>query len=53
MIIDGIARREENESKEPVVVECIDHLQFAQQKCEQFNGRQDFLETLKEMTTNK
>ena len=48
MIMDGIEARKKKDVQDSLVTECMEHVQFAQTKCAMFNGREDFLQSIKE-----
>ena len=49
MIEMGIEQKLLNAVTDPISLECIDHLQFAKMKAVGFQGRQQFLDMVKEM----
>ena len=51
MIRRGIKERAETAVTEPLSVECIDHLTFAKTKGMAFQGRQSFLDQVKQVIT--
>ncbi len=48
MIENGMSRRQDTDLTDPLHVECIQHIQFAQQRCQVFHGREGFLKELKQ-----
>ena len=54
MIDRGIQTRQQTAITDPLSLECIEHIQFAQSKAKLFRGRQQFLENiLKKLAKDK
>ena len=48
MITDGITERKSSELTDALHLECVQHIQFAQERCKLFRGRKKFLEEIQE-----
>ena len=51
MITDGITKRKNTEVTEALHLECVQHVQFAQERCKLFRGRKIILEEIQKKVT--
>ena len=52
MITNGITERKNTELTDELHLECVQHLQFAQERCKLFRGRNEFLAEVQEKASN-
>ena len=48
MITNGITERKKTELTDALHLECVQHLQFAKERCKLFRGRKEFLQEVQE-----
>ena len=48
MITKGITERKKTELTDALHLECVQHLQFAKERCKLFRGRKEFLQEVQE-----
>ena len=53
MIINGITERKNTELTDALHLECVQHVQFAQERCKLFRGRKMFLEEIQQKVNEK
>ena len=52
MITNGITERKKTELTDALHLECVQHLQFAKERCKLFRGRKEFLQEVQEKAQN-